>query len=70
MTGHLENMILIQMTAYPDCWSDADRREMAEKHLGFDTVDLCSGCDAELGPDHFCKSCEEVMPTYEWERAA
>lgn len=29
----LERMIRIQMTAYPSCWSEADKREVAMKHL-------------------------------------
>ncbi|API59553.1 hypothetical protein BSL82_09690 [Tardibacter chloracetimidivorans] len=32
---HLENSIRIQMQFYPDDWSDADKREMAIKHLGY-----------------------------------
>ncbi len=28
-----ERMIAIQMTAYPADWSDADKRELAERHL-------------------------------------
>jgi hypothetical protein len=28
-----ERMIATQMTAYPADWSDADKREMAERHL-------------------------------------
>lgn len=32
---HLETMIRIQATAYPDDWSDDDKREMAIKHLGY-----------------------------------
>lgn len=30
---HLESMIAIQATAYPSHWSEADRRELAERHL-------------------------------------
>lgn len=30
----IDRMIQIQMTAYPDHWSDADKREMAMIHLG------------------------------------
>lgn len=33
MGVHLDRMIAIQATAYPDHWPDADRRELAEKHL-------------------------------------
>lgn len=29
----LERMIQTQMTAYPNAWSDADRREMAELYF-------------------------------------
>jgi hypothetical protein len=29
----VENMIRIQMTAYPNDWSDEDKREMAQQHL-------------------------------------
>lgn len=29
----LDQMIETQMRAYPDTWSNADRREMAEQHL-------------------------------------
>lgn len=29
----LDRMIAIQMTAYPAAWSDADKREMAEREL-------------------------------------
>lgn len=30
---HLEAMIAIQMTAYPADWDEADKRELAERHL-------------------------------------
>lgn len=33
--AHLNNSIRIQMRAYPDDWSEADKREMAIKHLGY-----------------------------------
>lgn len=33
LAGTIERMIAIQATAYPDCWSDDDRREMAIHHL-------------------------------------
>lgn len=29
----LERMIAIQISAYPVCWPDSDKREMAVKHL-------------------------------------
>lgn len=31
---HVERMIEIQMQAYPDDWTEVERREMAVKHLG------------------------------------
>lgn len=30
---HVESMIELQASAYPDCWSHADRREMAELYF-------------------------------------
>jgi hypothetical protein len=33
LASAMERMIAIQVTAYPDCWSDDDRREMAIHHL-------------------------------------
>jgi hypothetical protein len=33
MDAHRERMIAIQSEAYPDHWSAAERREMAEQHL-------------------------------------
>lgn len=35
MGDMLESMVRIQMAAYPETWSAADKREMAERHLGF-----------------------------------
>lgn len=29
-----ERMIAVQMLAYPSGWPEADKRELAEKHLG------------------------------------
>jgi hypothetical protein len=37
---HLDRMIEIQMSAYPECWSVEDRREMAENYLAMRS--LCS----------------------------
>lgn len=34
LNDSIERMISIQMTGYPDHWSDEDRREMAIQHLG------------------------------------
>lgn len=31
--GHLDSMVAAQMQAYPDSWPEADKREMAERHL-------------------------------------
>jgi hypothetical protein len=31
--AHVERMIQIQMEAYPEHWSEQDRRDMAEQHL-------------------------------------
>lgn len=33
MDAHRERMIAIQMSAYPDHWTEEERREMAEQHL-------------------------------------
>lgn len=33
LSNSLERMVQIQMTAYPDAWSDEDKREMAEREL-------------------------------------
>jgi hypothetical protein len=38
------------------------------RHIPCECVDLCHGCDAELGEDRFCASCEEVMPVYRFPR--
>ena len=33
-----------------------------------ETERLCFGCDSPLGPDRYCASCEDAMPTYPWVR--
>lgn len=30
---HLDRMVAIQMAAYPESWTDDEKREMAEQHL-------------------------------------
>lgn len=41
----LNNSIRIQMRAYPDDWSEADKREMAIIHLGY--AEAASICPVE-----------------------
>ena len=33
LSDSLERMVVIQMEAYPRHWTEAERREMAERHL-------------------------------------
>lgn len=47
---HLENSIRIQMQFYPDDWSEADKREMAIKHLGYGRD--ASACPVTRIPEH------------------
>jgi hypothetical protein len=39
---HLDRMIEIQMSAYPECWSVEDRREMAENYLAIASHRSCA----------------------------
>lgn len=36
---HIERMIKIQMSAYPDDWAEKDKREAAIKHLKLEGSD-------------------------------
>jgi hypothetical protein len=38
----LDRMIEIQMSAYPECWSVEDRREMAENYLAIASHRSCA----------------------------
>lgn len=35
LATRLEAMVLIEMERFPESWSEPDRREMAERSLGF-----------------------------------
>jgi len=41
-----ERMIAVQMTAYPNDWTEADKREAAELHLFGDAMALKEGIAA------------------------
>lgn len=34
LAAHIERMVQIMMTAFPDSWPEEDRRELALKQLG------------------------------------